>query len=68
MPVPVRRRYEPQYPGIDLHERTTTAEGMRLIPLETLDRARRRYRPLDPDGISPPWRKRAWRDPEDDSS
>ena len=47
VPPPVRRRYEPQYPGIDLRERTTTADGLRLIPLETLRRARRRYRPLD---------------------
>ena len=67
-PSPVRRRFEPQYPGIHLRERTTTAEGLRLIPLETLRRARRRYRPLEPDGVSPPWRKRAWRDPEDDGS
>jgi hypothetical protein len=62
-----RRRYEPDYPGVDLRERTTTAEGLRLIPLETLTRARRRYRPLDP-GIEPPWRKRTWRHPEDDGS
>ena len=68
VPPPIRRRYEPQYPGIDLRERTTTAEGLRLIPLETLGRARRRYRPLDPPGISPPWRKPSWRDPEDERS
>jgi hypothetical protein len=54
-------------PGVDLRERTTTSEGLHLIPLETLRRARRRYRPLDP-GISPPWRKPAWRNPEDGSS
>ena len=47
-------------------ERTTTAEGLRLIPLE-LERARRGYRPLDPD-IKPPWRKRAWHDPESEGS
>ena len=67
VPRPIRRRYEAQYPGRDLRERTTTAEGLRLIPLEAIRRARRRYKPLDP-GISPPWRKPAWRDPEDDSS
>jgi hypothetical protein len=35
----------PQLPGHDLHERTTTGEGLRPDPLETLDR--RSYRPLD---------------------
>jgi hypothetical protein len=55
----------PRYPGRHMRERTTTAEGLRLIPLETLDR--RRYRHLDPD-VEPPWQKRAYRDPEDDSS
>jgi hypothetical protein len=58
-------RFQPRYPGRDLRERTTTAEGLRLIPLETLDR--RRYRPLDP-GVKPPWRKKAYREPESDSS
>jgi hypothetical protein len=56
---------EPRYPGRDLRERTTTAEGLRLIPLETIDR--RGYEPLDPT-ISPPWRKRAYRDPRSDES
>ena len=56
-------------PGVDFRERTTRPpEGLRLIPLETLRRdARRRYRPRDP-GVSPPWRKPAWRDPEDERS
>jgi hypothetical protein len=44
---------------------TSTSEGLRLVPLETLDK--RGYHPLDP-GIKPPWRKKAYRDPEDDSS
>ena len=48
-------------PGVNLRERTSTAEGLRLIPLESLDR--RRYRALDP-GIKPPWRKDVWKDPE----
>jgi len=48
-------------PGVNLRERTSTAEGLRLIPLEDVDR--RRYRALDP-GIKPPWRKEAWKDPE----
>jgi hypothetical protein len=46
-------------------ERTTTGEGLRLIPLERLNQ--RRYRPLDK-GIRPPWRKHVYRHPESDSS
>jgi hypothetical protein len=53
------------YPGRDMRERTTTSEGLRLIPLERLDP--RTYRPID-DGIKPPWRKEAYRDPESDAS
>ena len=52
-------------PGHDLRERTSTPDGLRLVPLETV--RRRRYRRLDK-GISPPWRKRPYHDPEDDSS
>jgi hypothetical protein len=48
-----------------MRERTTTSEGLRLIPLERLDP--RTYRPID-DGIKPPWRKEAYRDPESDAS
>ena len=55
----------PLLPGRDLHERTTTGEGLRLVPLETLDHDG--YTPLDPD-VKPPWRKRAYRDPESDGS
>jgi hypothetical protein len=55
----------PLLPGHDLRERTTTGEGLRLIPLETLDR--RSYRPLD-ERVQPPWRKDAYRDPESDES
>lgn len=56
---------DPQYPGRDLRERTSTAEGLRLIPLESLDHDR--YRPQAPK-VKPPWRKRAYRDPESDES
>ena len=66
--VPAARRVRgavPLIPGRDLDERTTTGEGIRLVPLETLDR--RRYVPLDP-GVKPPWRKRAYTDPEADES
>ena len=59
------RRRVPVVPGPELRERTTTGEGLRLVPLETLDR--RRYRSLDP-GVRPPWRKRAYSDPESEES
>jgi hypothetical protein len=55
----------PLLPGRDLHERTTTGEGIRLVPLETLDPDG--YAPLDPD-VTPPWRKPAYRDPESHGS
>jgi hypothetical protein len=58
-------RFQPLYPGRELHERTTTAEGLRLVPLETLDK--RSYRPLAKD-VVPPWGKDAYRDPESGSS
>ena len=63
-PRPDPRRI-PLLPGHDLNERTTTGEGLRLIPLETLDR--RDYRPLD-EGVRPPWQKEAYREPESDES
>jgi hypothetical protein len=55
----------PLLPGHDLDERTTTGEGLRLIPLETHDT--RSYRPNDED-VDPPWEKDAYRDPESDES
>jgi hypothetical protein len=61
VPLSRRPRRVPLLPGRDLHERTSTGEGIRLVPLETLER--RRYVPLDPD-VKPPWRKRAYTDPE----
>jgi hypothetical protein len=66
--IPLRQGHghlRPVYPGSDLRERTTTAEGLRLIPLETHDR--RGYRRMD-DGIEPPWLKDAYRDPTSDES
>ena len=65
VPLRARVRRTPLVPGLNLDERTTTSEGLRLVPLEPLDR--RRYRPLDPE-VKPPWRKRAWADPESDRS
>jgi hypothetical protein len=42
-----------------VHERTSTAEGLRLIPIESLDR--NAYRRL-PGGPAPPWEKETWTD------
>ncbi len=65
-PWPKRRRIlAPRYPGRDVRERTTTGEGLRLVPLEVLDH--HRYQPLD-SGVKPPWRKEVYRRPESDSS
>ncbi len=59
-PVEGKWRYHPQYPGTDLEERTTSAPGLRLVPLEGIDRSR--YRPKD-SGITPPWEKPVYTDP-----
>jgi hypothetical protein len=58
-------RYVPLVPGRDLHERTSTSAGLRLIPLERVDT--RAYRALDP-GIRPPWLKEVYRDPLSNST
>jgi len=42
-------------------ERTSTADALRLVPLEKLP-GRSRYRPLD-EGIKPPWKKEVWKEP-----
>jgi len=59
-PAPHRPRV-PQMPGRNIMERSTTGEGLRLVPLETLDWDS--YTPLD-DKVKPPWEKRAYKDPE----
>jgi len=59
------QRRVPLIPGRDLDERTTSSEGLRLIPLETHDT--RRYRPID-DHVKPPWRKEAYANPEANES
>ena len=61
----LRRRYRARIPGRDLRERTTTPEGIELVPLERIDK--RGYRRLG-EGVSPPWRKRAYDRPEDPHS
>ncbi|MEJ7751226.1 MAG: hypothetical protein WKF32_07250, partial [Thermoleophilaceae bacterium] len=60
-----RVTYRRRTPGIDLRERTTTGEGIRLVPLENIDPGS--YEPLDK-GIRPPWRKKVYSDPESGES
>jgi hypothetical protein len=55
----------PRYPGVDMHERTSTAPGLQLVPLESLPK--RGYRPLDTH-VKPPWKKEVYRRPSSDSS
>jgi hypothetical protein len=57
---------QPRYPGRDLHERTTGAARLGLIPIETLPpevRSGSRF-----DGIDPPWLKEVYLDPLSNSS
>jgi hypothetical protein len=63
--VPVGSDDRAQIPGPELHERTTTPDGVRIVPLETLDHTA--YRRLDPD-IAPPWHKDSYRDPRSPKS
>jgi hypothetical protein len=58
-------RYKPLRPGAGLHERSTTAPGIRLVPLETLDHDT--YKPLK-GGIKPPWTKEVYANPAGDTS
>ena len=60
-----RVRYRPQIPGVHLRERTTTGDGLRLIPLAEV--RNRPYRRLDED-IAPPWQKSLYNDPESPKS
>jgi len=57
--------YEPRLPGLHLRERTSTGDGFVLVPLETIDRSA--YRRLG-EGISPPWEKDVYEDPESDET
>jgi hypothetical protein len=66
---------ERRLPGRHLRERTSTSEGLRLIPLESIDprryRAKRNSMNLPwhrDEGVKPPWRKRVYRDPESGES
>jgi hypothetical protein len=63
-PLPILAR--PTREGVDVHERTTTAPELRLIPLEAIDP--RSYRSMEPDGPVPPWGKVVYRDPRSGST
>jgi hypothetical protein len=63
---PERLRLRPRYPGRHMRERSSTSEGLRLVPLEAV-REKKRYRPLAKE-VDPPWEKRAYTHPEDNSS
>ena len=52
----------PQYPGIDLRERTTTAAGLRLVPVRALVPGDIGYE------VTPPWEKEVFRDPASNST
>jgi hypothetical protein len=54
----------PVYPGLDVQERTTTAAGLNLVPIEPLAR----WGGEEWDGITPPWEKEVYRDPSSDST
>jgi hypothetical protein len=60
-----RYRHRALLPGAGLHERTTSPDGIRLVPLEGM--AKDAYRRLDP-GISPPWDKEVYANPESSGS
>ena len=62
----VHIRYRPVRPGAGLHERSTTAPGLHLVPLEGVDQ--KHYRALPGGDIKPPWRKTVYGNPTDDSS
>ena len=55
------RSYSPRYPGVDLRERTTSAAGLRLVPVDSLPRDMRFQ-------VSPPWEKEVYRDPRSNST
>jgi hypothetical protein len=55
------RGYSPLYPGVDTRERTTTAAGLRLIPIESIPHDARF-------AVSPPWLKEVYDDPLSNST
>jgi hypothetical protein len=57
---------QPRYPGRDVRERSSTGEGLRLVPLEPM-RGKSRYRPLAKE-VKPPWKKRPYGHPGTNAS
>jgi hypothetical protein len=57
--------YQPLYPGRDLHERTTSAGGLQLIPIESLPAD---ALAVDFGEVTPPWEKEVYRDPLSNST
>jgi hypothetical protein len=65
---PAMRRvtgYRPLVPGVDIHERTTAAGDLELIPIETLGPA---ALGTGFGKIAPPWMKEVYEDPLSDST
>src|SRR3954452_8526537 len=58
-------RYRPLRPGAGLHERSTTAPGLHLVPLETVDHHGSKPKK---GGIKPPWTKEVYVNPAGDTS
>jgi hypothetical protein len=58
--------YRPLYPGVDLHERTTSAAELDLVPIETLPPSV--LSDTQWDGISPPWLKEVYLEPLSDKT
>jgi hypothetical protein len=61
--APTQMRERPAIQGIDVQERTTTAAGLRLVPIEQVNTAGLKF-----DGITPPWRKGVYRQPHSNST
>src|SRR4051794_4407692 len=57
--------YQPLWPGRDLHERTTSAGGLELIPIEGLSDG---ALATDFGDVVPPWHKRVYSDPLSNST
>ena len=65
---PAQRRvvgYTPLYPGRDIHERTTSAGGLELVPIESLPAD---VLATDFGSVTPPWRKDVYDDPLSNST
>jgi hypothetical protein len=58
--------YRPEYPGVQLTERTTGGTALDLIPIETLPAEVRSGTHWD--GIAPPWLKEVYLEPLSDST